>query len=79
MKIINRIVNILILISAAALLAGVAVKVVYPGGLSWMNVSASGFLLFANTCALLAIALSLREMIHQKAVQRKQGKEEKKD
>lgn len=63
MRFIHRLVSILILIGIASLLVGVGMKVFAPGGLSWVSVSHAGFLRFADTCLLLGIALSLREIV----------------
>ena len=63
MKIIHTIANVVILLGAAGLLAGVFYKVFV---LSWFNFSPSAFLRFANTCLLLGIALYVRELIPAK-------------
>lgn len=66
MRFIHRLVSILILIGIVSLLVGLGMKVFAPGGLSWVVVSHAGFLRFADTCLLLGIALSLREIITEK-------------
>lgn len=66
MRFIHRLVNILILIGIASLLAGLGMKVFVPQGISWVSVGPGGFLRFADTCLLVGIALSLREIIHEK-------------
>ncbi|MDY6862684.1 MAG: hypothetical protein SV062_06810 [Thermodesulfobacteriota bacterium] len=67
MKFIDRLVNILILIGGLSFLAGLIIKVFLPGGITWLSVNPSAFLKFANTCLLLAISFSLREIIIAKA------------
>ncbi len=63
MRFIYHLVSILILIGIASLLVGLGMKVFTPEGPIWASVSHAGFLRFADTCLLLGIALSLREIV----------------
>ena len=63
MKFIDRLVNIMILIGAVSLLGGVIIKVFFPIGITWIPVPPKGFLCFADTCLLLAISFSIREIV----------------
>ncbi len=60
MKIIHYIANVVILLGAAALIAGVIYKLFF---ITWLGLYASSFLRFANICLLLGIALYVRELI----------------
>ena len=60
MKLIHYIANVVILLAAAALIAGVIYKLFF---ITWLGLVPSSFLGFANTCLLLGIALYVRELI----------------
>lgn len=63
MKLIHYIANIVILLGAAALIAGVIYKLFF---LTWLGLVPMSFISFANTCLLLGIALYVRELIPKK-------------
>ena len=63
MKVIHYIANIVILLGAAALIAGVIYRLFY---LEWLDLQPGSFLRFANICLLLGIALYVRELIPKK-------------
>jgi hypothetical protein len=60
MKLVHNIANICILLGAAGLIAGIAVKMLYVSFLCLLPIS---FLHFANTCLLLGIALYISELV----------------
>ena len=60
MKFVHSIANICILLGAAGLIAGIAIKMLHISFLSLLPIS---FLHFANTCLLLGIALYISELI----------------
>ena len=64
MKIIHYIANISILMGSASLLAGLFYRAFY---ISWFGLLPRSFLIFANTCLLLGIALYIREMIPKRS------------
>lgn len=63
MKLIHYIANIVILLGAAALIAGVIYKLFF---ITWLDLWPGSFLRFANICLLLGIALYVRELIPRK-------------
>ena len=63
MRIIHYIANVVILLGAAALIAGVIYKLFF---LAWLGLQPGSFLRFANICLLLGIALYVRELIPKK-------------
>jgi hypothetical protein len=63
MNVIHYIANVVILLGAAALIAGVIYKLFF---LMWLGLQPGSFLKFANVCLLLGIALYVRELIAKK-------------
>ena len=63
MKVIHYIANVVILLGAASLIAGVIYKLFF---LMWLGLQPGSFLRFANVCLLLGIALYVRELVAKK-------------
>lgn len=63
---IHYLVNIILLIGIVSLLVGLGMKVFAFEGFNWISVGPRGFLRLADTCFLLAIASSVREIIREK-------------